>query len=341
MAETSRYDLFLRISQNLNDTECRDLRNYVGNNQLLPTRGLKDMDPQEIFVKLEHGGKLNKGDLSLLVTLMTKIKRADFAKEAKKIAAQERKDSEPMVTDRLPEDEEMQENIHTSDSATQDQEASGITFIGLPPDDDIPFILSKDITVKEEIGKGSFSTVYLANYKGRQVAIRKQEYEDYPWRLPEPARVLRESVLEEAAIMQQVQAENVVRLIGVCLEPANYTIVMEYMPGGSLLNLLLSDTRLAWKQLLQFSTDAARGLCALHHPRRYCPQRVHGNLTTSKFLIDANMRVKLTGFCNTKTTTSVTRYSRFRRGRSTIAFVAPENLRDINAGLTVAAEVFR
>ncbi|XP_035665914.1 uncharacterized protein LOC118409152 [Branchiostoma floridae] len=91
MAETSRYDLFLEISQNLNKTECRDLRTFVGSNRLLPGRDLQDMDPQQIFVKLEHKGKLKTGDLSLVVDLMTKIERDDFAKEAKRIAAQERK----------------------------------------------------------------------------------------------------------------------------------------------------------------------------------------------------------------------------------------------------------
>ncbi|XP_078613092.1 uncharacterized protein LOC144882863 [Branchiostoma floridae x Branchiostoma japonicum] len=91
MAETSRYDLFLEISQNLNKTECRDLRTYVGSKRLLPGRDLQDMDPQQIFVKLEHKGKLKTGDLSLVVDLMIKIERDDFAREAKRIAAQEEK----------------------------------------------------------------------------------------------------------------------------------------------------------------------------------------------------------------------------------------------------------
>ncbi|CAH1255372.1 CASP2 [Branchiostoma lanceolatum] len=91
MAETSRYDLFLEITQNLEDTEIRDLRTYISNKRLLPARGLQQMDPQQIFVKLEHAGKLKKGDLSLLVDLMTKINRDDFAKEAKRIAKQEGK----------------------------------------------------------------------------------------------------------------------------------------------------------------------------------------------------------------------------------------------------------
>ncbi|CAH1270015.1 MLKL [Branchiostoma lanceolatum] len=207
------------------------------------------------------------------------------------------------------------------------------------PSDAFTRISNDDISMKEEIGKGTFGTVYLANYRGAQVAVKKLGFEDYPWRLPEPARVLRESVLEEAAIMQQIQAEHVVRLIGVCLEPANYILVMEYMPRGSLLKLLLSNEPLSWPQLLQFSTDAARGLCAIHHPSN-CPQRVHGNLTTSTYLLDANMRVKVSDFCTTKTKSSVKRYSKFRRGRSTVAYVAPENLKDINAGQTQAAEVF-
>ncbi|XP_066289218.1 probable serine/threonine-protein kinase drkA [Branchiostoma lanceolatum] len=210
------------------------------------------------------------------------------------------------------------------------------------PKDDVTYINNAGISMKEEIGKGTFGTVYLANYNGAQVAVKKLGFEDYPWGLPEPARVLRESVLEEAAVMQQIQAEHVVRLIGVCLEPANYILVMEYMPRGSLLDLLRSNTPLAWPQLLQLSTDAARGLRAIHCPTlSNCPQRVHGNLTTSTYLLDANMRVKVSDFCATKTKSSVKRYSKIRRGKSTVAYVAPENLQDINAGQTQAAEVFR
>nr|AEO22139.1 caspase 1/2 [Branchiostoma lanceolatum] len=90
MAEKSRYDLYLEISQNLEDHESKDLRTYVSSNKLLPARDLQRMNPQQIFVKLEQKGKLQTGDLSLLVDLMTKINRDDFVKEAEKVAARER-----------------------------------------------------------------------------------------------------------------------------------------------------------------------------------------------------------------------------------------------------------
>ncbi|CAH1255373.1 Hypp1521 [Branchiostoma lanceolatum] len=106
MAET-RHDLYLRISQDLSDEESRDLRVYIKSKRLLPARGLERMDPQEIFVKLEQKGKLKKGDLSLLVDLMTKINREDFAEEAKQVDDQGRKD--------LPGDSE-----HTSGSSDKE-----------------------------------------------------------------------------------------------------------------------------------------------------------------------------------------------------------------------------
>ncbi|KAI8501662.1 luteolysis [Branchiostoma belcheri] len=91
MAEMSRNDLYLEISRNLLDRQGRDLRNYISSTKLLPARDLQHMDPQEIFTALEQEGRLQVGDLSLLVDLMTKIGRVDFANKAKRIAAQETK----------------------------------------------------------------------------------------------------------------------------------------------------------------------------------------------------------------------------------------------------------
>ncbi|XP_019619676.1 PREDICTED: uncharacterized protein LOC109466407 [Branchiostoma belcheri] len=87
---TPRHDLFLRIKQHLKDEESNDLRTYIESEELLPAGEIQHLNPQQILRKLEQKLKLPKGDLSLLVDLMTKIGRVDFAEEAEKIAEQER-----------------------------------------------------------------------------------------------------------------------------------------------------------------------------------------------------------------------------------------------------------
>ncbi|XP_066304392.1 uncharacterized protein [Branchiostoma lanceolatum] len=90
--EASRDDVYLRISQNLDDSQVRDLRNYLGSKELLPVRDLQRMDPHQMCNKLEQRGELWKGDPSLLERLMRKVGRDDFADEAKGIAAKEMED---------------------------------------------------------------------------------------------------------------------------------------------------------------------------------------------------------------------------------------------------------
>ncbi|XP_078572227.1 uncharacterized protein LOC144859437 [Branchiostoma floridae x Branchiostoma japonicum] len=93
MSEPSRHDLFLEISQALEDEEVRDLRNYVGGRKLLPTGRIQHANPHQIFNKLQNDGKMKPGDLSLLAELMRKIGRTEYAEEAERIAANERKDN--------------------------------------------------------------------------------------------------------------------------------------------------------------------------------------------------------------------------------------------------------
>ncbi|CAH1238018.1 GBP5 [Branchiostoma lanceolatum] len=93
MSEPSRHDLFLEISQTLEDEEVRDLRTYVGGRNLLPAGRIQHANAHQIFNKLQNDGKMKTGDLSLLAELMRKIGRTDYAEQAERIAATERKGS--------------------------------------------------------------------------------------------------------------------------------------------------------------------------------------------------------------------------------------------------------
>ncbi|XP_078607879.1 guanylate-binding protein 1-like isoform X2 [Branchiostoma floridae x Branchiostoma japonicum] len=93
MADNPRQDLFLKISRNLLEQELTDLRNYVSGAEILPARFVQKADAHQIFIQLEKDRKLEPGDLSLLVGLLTKIGRRDYAEKAEKIAQDEAKGS--------------------------------------------------------------------------------------------------------------------------------------------------------------------------------------------------------------------------------------------------------
>lgn len=88
-------------------------------------------------------------------------------------------------------------------------------------------IKSNEIELSQKLGEGSFGAVYKGKYKGKDVAVKKLT-----------ANVLGTAVqafFQEAATMVAVKpSKNVVRLIGMCQELGNISMVMEFVPGGSL-----------------------------------------------------------------------------------------------------------
>ncbi|CAH1239192.1 CASP2 [Branchiostoma lanceolatum] len=93
MANLSRYDLFLKISDNLQKREARNLRNYVSHAGILGEALVEDANPHEIFQQMDKEKKLELGDLSLLADILRKIRRHDFAVLAEEVAANEREAS--------------------------------------------------------------------------------------------------------------------------------------------------------------------------------------------------------------------------------------------------------
>lgn len=66
--------------------------------------------------------------------------------------------------------------------------------------------------------------------------------------------------LQEGRILKQYDHPNIVKLIGICVQKQPIMIVMELVPGGSLLNFLRKNaTTMNSKQLMCMCRDAAAG----------------------------------------------------------------------------------
>lgn len=69
--------------------------------------------------------------------------------------------------------------------------------------------------------------------------------------------------LQEGRILKQYDHPNIVKLIGICVQKQPIMIVMELVPGGSLLNYLRKNAAtLNTKQLMSMCKDAAAGECS-------------------------------------------------------------------------------
>ncbi|KAL4644321.1 hypothetical protein ACB092_02G157000 [Castanea dentata] len=111
---------------------------------------------------------------------------------------------------------------------------------------------------KEELGKGSFGTVYKgALYKGKKlVAVKRLE------------KLVEEGEREFRAEMQAIgrtHHKNLVQLLGYCAEGSKRLLVYEYMSNGSLADVLFKGVRHPnWDERVRIALDVARGIFYLH-----------------------------------------------------------------------------
>lgn len=104
-----------------------------------------------------------------------------------------------------------------------------------------------------------------------------------------------ESMMKEVqALIDVSQHPNIVRFIGVCLDPPR--IVLEYYPLGSLFTILLKARQgdhnvirqLSWARRLQMLHNVAAGMAYLHS-RSY----VHGDLRSPNIFVGLDGHVKV------------------------------------------------
>lgn len=113
--------------------------------------------------------------------------------------------------------------------------------------------------------QGNFGDVYKARLKSskKQVAVKTCRMA-----LPDEQK---RKFLQEGRILKQYDHPNIVKLIGICVQKQPIMIVMELVPGGSLLNFLRKNANtLNSKQLMCMCRDAAAGIILMHKPFRCC-----------------------------------------------------------------------
>ncbi|KAI8504360.1 hypothetical protein Bbelb_174780 [Branchiostoma belcheri] len=233
------------------------------------------------------------------------------------------------VRDKLDElDNKMEAKTENTDEALEEIRKGVqrllVTDSGKPnthPVDDLKLITKDELMNFKLIEKGSIDTVYKAQYQKCEVA--------------EHELVVARELRKEAEIMKKVETENVVRLYGICTDPGNYLIIMEYMMMGSLKTVLKNTgLQLPWKRRIRMALEAARGLYAIHNAK---PPMLHMNICSQTFLVDEDLHVKVSDFGFTKTLSSA---GRSGRRRSTLQYVAPEQLADINHPTDYRCEIF-
>ncbi|XP_018576399.1 tyrosine-protein kinase Fer isoform X2 [Anoplophora glabripennis] len=143
-----------------------------------------------------------------------------------------------------------------------------------------------DVVLLDKIGRGNFGDVYRAQLKNSNeiVAVKTCRVT-----LPEDHK---KKFLQEGRILKQYDHPNIVKLIGICVQKQPIMIVMELVPGGSLLTFLRKKaTNLTEGQLMKMCMDAAAGM-------RYLESKncIHRDLAARNCLVGYNNVVKISDF---------------------------------------------
>ncbi|KJE95605.1 p21-activated kinase Cla4 [Capsaspora owczarzaki ATCC 30864] len=137
-----------------------------------------------------------------------------------------------------------------------------------------------------KIGQGASGSVFVAvdSRSGKSVAIKEMNLEEQP---------RKELIINEIVVMKNAKHANIVNFVDSYLIQGNLWVVMEYMQGGALTDVI-DHCELGEEHMAAVCRETLKGLKHLHSKGI-----IHRDIKSDNLLLDIDGSIKLTdfGFC--------------------------------------------
>uniref|UniRef100_A0A182NF26 receptor protein-tyrosine kinase n=1 Tax=Anopheles dirus TaxID=7168 RepID=A0A182NF26_9DIPT len=185
------------------------------------------------------------------------------------------------------------------------------------------------VVINRRLGEGAFGTVY-----GGEAQIEDEGWTAVAVKTLKVGSTTEDKVdfLSEAEAMKRFDHNNIVRLLGVCLQSEPVYTIMEFMLYGDLKTYLLArrhlvnskqseDSDISNKRLTMMALDVSRALSYLAE-QKY----VHRDVACRNCMVNAQRVVKLGDFGMARPTFENDYYRFNRKGMLPVRWMAPESL---------------
>ncbi|KAM3749448.1 hypothetical protein ACB098_05G185900 [Castanea mollissima] len=168
-----------------------------------------------------------------------------------------------------------------------------------------------------KLGQGGFGVVYKGRLSsGQEIAVKRLSPGSGQGDL---------EFKNEILLVAKLQHRNLVKLQGFCLEGCERLLIYEFVPNGSLDQVIFDPAKRAyldWQRRYKIIEGIARGLLYLHEDSRL--RIIHRDLKTSNILLDDEMNPKIADFGMARLVILDQTHSNTNKIVGTYGYMAPE-----------------